>query len=307
MQPKWIQEISRFNKVKNFFLLYGNIYDVFAYDINSNTITLPLDKYIEKYLVEKEAYSFVVKYEPLFGFYGLNTEFQSKDITLESAYKTIEDILSNREGSCVLIDFTSRLKDIAGRDLEEFLYKLFRLSYKLTPKMVDNTPKYNLLTFLVDKENDLPAWFSIDNQNLKSIAIAKPDEQERDAIASNVLKLFDDYDSLTEQKQKEIKMFFVTQTSGMFAREIVSIVTLALRDNLQAAQISEAIRRYKVGISENQWAKIDKDRLKNAKEIISQRVIGQEVAVSKAVRSIKRAFFNLSGAQYSRYSRSLSD
>jgi ATP-dependent Clp protease ATP-binding subunit ClpA len=168
--------------------------------------------------------------------------------------------------------------------------------------MVGGVPKYNQIIFLVEKENDLPAWFTLDNLILKSIAIAKPDEREREIIAKNVLKMFEDFDSLSSEKQHEVTNFFVTQTSGMFAKEIVSIVTLALREDLSATEISEAVRRYKVGISENPWAKINKERLKNANEIISQRVIGQDKAVNKAVRSIKRAFFNLSGAQYSRYS-----
>lgn len=301
-QPKWIQEISRFNKVKNGFILYGNIYDVYPYDTGNGIVTLSLDRYISRFLTEKESYNLVVKYEPLFGFSGLNKEFEQKDITLESAYETIEKLLLNENGSCVVVDFTSRLQDIAGRDLNEFLYKLFRLSYTLTPKMVGDIPKFNQIIFLVEKENDLPAWFTLENLNIKSIAIAKPDELQREHISKNILEIFKDYDSLEDKKQKEIQSYFVTQTSGMYAREIVSIVTLALREGLSATEISEAVRRYKVGISENPWAKINKERLKNAKKIISQRVIGQEKAVSKAVRSIKRAFFNLSGAQYSRYS-----
>ena len=301
-QAKWIQEISRFNKVKNGFILYGNIYDVYPYDTGNGIVTLSLDRYISRFLTEKESYNLVVKYEPLFGFSGLNKEFEQKDITLESAYETIEKLLLNENGSCVVVDFTSRLQDIAGRDLNEFLYKLFRLSYTLTPKMVGDIPKFNQIIFLVEKENDLPAWFTLENLNIKSIAIAKPDELQREHISKNILEIFKDYDSLEDKKQKEIQSYFVTQTSGMYAREIVSIVTLALREGLSATEISEAVRRYKVGISENPWAKINKERLKNAKKIISQRVIGQEKAVSKAVRSIKRAFFNLSGAQYSRYS-----
>jgi len=300
--PKWIKEISRFNNVKNGFILYGNIYDVFAYSTDENIITLPIDKYLNKFFTEEESYETVVKYEPLFGFSGINKEFDKKDITLSSAYKSIEKLLMEENGSCIIVDFTSRLQDIAGRDLNEFLYKLFRLSYKLTPKMVGGIPKHNQLIFLVDKENDLPAWFAMENMNLKSIAIAKPDEREREIISANVLKLFQDFGSLSTEKQKEVTNYFVTQTSGMFAREIVSIVTLALREELSATEISEAVRRYKVGVSENPWAKINKERLRNANEIIGQRVIGQEKAVNKAVRSIKRAFFNLSGAQYSRYS-----
>jgi len=302
MHPKWIKEISRFDKVKNSFILYGNIYDIFAYETEDRTTTLPLNRYLGRFLTEEEGYERVVKYEPLYGFSGIGHDFEKRDATLSSAYETIEGMLNEESGCCVVVDFTSRLPDIAGRDLNEFLYRLFRLSYSQTPKMIGGVPRYNLLILLVEKENDLPAWFSLDNLNLKSIAIAKPDERERAIVANSVLKMFGDFPGLSDEKRREVEGFFVSQTSGMHAREIVSIVTLALREGLNATEIAEAVRRYKVGVTENPWAKIDPERLANARETISRRVIGQEVAVEKAVRSIKRAFFNLSGAQYSRYS-----
>ena len=287
--PKWIKELSRFCKVKNSFLFSVNIYDSFYYE-NS---FLSLDKYLEKYLIEKEEYTTILKYEPLFGF--------GKNETLKSAYELIEEKV-DESGVCVIFNFTSRLKDIASRDIEEFFYKIFRLSQKQTPKMLNSIPKYNLFLFLIEKENDIPAWYLLENIYLKSIIIPKPDELERKIIADNILKLFGDFENLDNHKKDEIKKIFITQTSNMNTKDIISIITLALRENLKATQISEAIRRYKVGIVENPWSKIDKDRLKNSKEFISKRVIGQEEAVDKAVDIIKRAFFNLSGVQFSRYS-----
>jgi hypothetical protein len=72
MHPKWIKEISRFNKVKTSFVLYGNIYDVFAYDTTENIMTLPIDRYLSKFMIEEESFGLVGKYEPLFGFSGVN-------------------------------------------------------------------------------------------------------------------------------------------------------------------------------------------------------------------------------------------
>jgi len=64
----------------------------------------------------------------------------------------------------------------------------------------------------------------------------------------------------------------------------------------------EKRQEYKVGVSENPWAKIDKDRLNNAEEFLNSRVMGQEKAVKQAATILRRAFFNLSGSQFSRYS-----
>jgi ATP-dependent Clp protease ATP-binding subunit ClpA len=299
---KWIKEIARYSKVKNTFVLYGNIYDIYGYESEGRVLPLGMDKFLSRYLREKEGYKKIVKFDPLFGFEGIDFDYKKQDIILENAYNTIKELFKE-EGVCIVLNFASRLQDIANNDFITFLYKLFRDSMNATPKMVNNEPKYNLLIFLIEKENDLPSWFYMNNLSLRTIAVAKPNDIQREHIASHILNtFFNDYKELDKQKQKEILDFFVSQTSGMYAKEIISIATLGLRENLKSTQISEAIRRYKIGILENPWANINKGKIKKADDIIKKRVIGQDEAVKKAVKIIKRAFYNLSGAQFSRYS-----
>jgi len=298
---KWIKEISRYSKVKNTFVLYGNIYDIYGYESEEKVLPLGMDKFLSRYLREKEGYKKVIKYEPLFGFVGIDFDYDKRAIVLEDAYKTITELF-NEDGVCVVLNFASRLQDIANNDFISFMYKIFKYSLNATPKMTGNEPKHNLLIFLIEKENDLPSWFFMNNLSLKSIAVAKPNDIQREQIASHILNIFTDYKTLDKSKQKEILNFFVSQTAGMYAKEIISIATLGLREKLKSSQIAEAIRRYKVGVLENPWANINKEKIKKANEIIQKRVIGQDEAVDKAVKIIKRAFFNLSGAQFSRYS-----
>ena len=298
---KWIKEISRYSKVKNTFVLYGNIYDIYGYESEGKVLPLGMDKFLSRYLREKEGYKKVIKYEPLFGFVGIDFDYDKRAIVLEDAYKTITELF-NEDGVCVVLNFASRLQDIANNDFISFMYKIFKYSLNATPKMTGNEPKHNLLIFLIEKENDLPSWFFMNNLSLKSIAVAKPNDIQREQIASHILNIFTDYKTLDKSKQKEILNFFVSQTAGMYAKEIISIATLGLREKLKSSQIAEAIRRYKVGVLENPWANINKEKIKKANEIIQKRVIGQDEAVDKAVKIIKRAFFNLSGAQFSRYS-----
>jgi len=298
---KWIKEISRYLKVKNSFILYGNIYDIYGYESDEKVLPLSMDRFLSRYLKEKEGYKKIIKYEPLFGFEGIDFEYSKKVIVLDDVYKTIEELFKE-EGVCVILNFSSRLQEIAHNDFTSFMYKMFKYSLNATPKMIGNEPKHNLLMFLIEKENDIPSWFFMNNLSLKSIAVAKPNDTQREKIASHILNIFSDYKDLSEPKQKEILDFFVSQTAGMYAKEIISIATLGLREKLKSTQIAEAIRRYKVGVLENPWANINKDKIKKANDIIQKRVIGQKEAVDKSIKVIKRAFFNLSGAQFSRYS-----
>jgi hypothetical protein len=290
--PKWAKEIVRFFVVKSQYILYGNIYDVYPYYGNGNekSYTLPLKNYLSVLLSDYGEYNLIVLFEPLFGFTLLKgdenifkniTGKSLKDtvkITLTVAYDIIEALTNNKEThSAVIIDFASRLNDISEKDLNEFLYKSFRLSINIVPRLINNEkyPKYNLLFFLVEKENDLPAWYSLENPKIKSLAIPKPNSTIRESVAYQALNLFADFKDLPDNKRIEIVNTFVDQTSGMMADEIVSIVQLALEENLMALEISEAVRRYKIGITENQWAKINRDKLKNAEDIIKLRVKGQ--------------------------------
>lgn len=298
---KWIKEIARYSKVKNSFVLYGNIYDIYGYESEGKVLPLGMDKFLSRYLREKEGYKKVVKYDPLFGFEGIDFDYKNSTILLDDVYKTIQELFKE-DGVCVILNFSSRLQDIANNDFVSFMYKLFKYSLNSSPKMVENEPKYNLLIFLIEKENDLPSWFYMNNLSLKSIAVAKPSDIQREHIASYILNIFSDYKELNREKQKEILDFLVSQTAGMYAKEIISIATLGLREKLKSTQIAEAIRRYKVGVLENPWANINKEKIKKANEIIQKRVIGQDEAIDKAIKIIKRAFFNLSGAQFSRYS-----
>jgi len=323
--PKWAKEFLRFLSVQQQFLIYGNIYDFYPYydkQINS-FLAKSLTDYIGE-LLENSGYELVISYEPLYGFYiikgekdvlsklGIKSE-KTKDnkdfikvIPLMSAYDIIEKIVYFKEvNSAILLNFSSRMKDIScNRDLNDFLYKTFKLSLSTNPVKGNNEfPLFNVVIFILDRDTDFPPWYLSGNPRIRSIPIPKPDIEIRRWLASSVMKGFEDYNNQEETKQKEIVEILVDQTSGMFGREIISIVSLAKRENLSALEINEAIRRYKVGVTDNPWAKVDREKLLNAEKILSKRVIGQEKAVKKSVSILRRAFFNLSGTQYSKYSQ----
>jgi ATP-dependent Clp protease ATP-binding subunit ClpA len=301
--PKWVKEISRFCKVKSGFVLTGNIYDSYLYD---DYLIESLEEYLKEILTEKEKYKKIVLYEPFVGFKGLNFKYKEKAESLEFAYdilkKLFEESEEKTEPISIIINYASRIKDIQ-RDQEIFFYKIFRLLKNASPLLFeDQITRYNLLFFIAEKENDLPAWFTIDNYFVKSLSIPKPFETDRKKVAEVILDLFfNDFKELEENKKQEILKTFVSQTSGLHTKDISAIAQLGKEERLSSIEILEAIRRYKIGVSENLWATIDKEKIKNAKELLKKRIKGQEKAIIAAARSMKRAFFNLSGAQFSKY------
>jgi ATP-dependent Clp protease ATP-binding subunit ClpA len=289
--PKWIKEISRFCKVKNSFVLTGNIYDEYLYDRLYN-----LESYLNAFLTEKEHYKKVVLYEPWGKFKGLGnfkyTEPQNGETSLDDAYKIIEKLFKEtkekKEPISIIVNYSSRMKDLSKKEQDKFFYKIFKLLKNSTPILFeDNVMRYNLLIFVAEKENDLPVWFTLDNYLVKILPIPKPFEVDRKKIAEFVLNFFPDYKDLDENKKSEILKTFVSQTSGLHTKDIKAIVQLGKEEKLGSVEILEAIRRYKIGVSENLWATIDKEKIKNAENILRGRVKGQEKAISLAARSIR--------------------
>ena len=163
-------------------------------------------------------------------------------------------------------------------------------------------PKYNLVIWILDKENDIVPWFSLDNPRLKSIPIPKPDFNIRKVVIEILSKVAYGYKTVPEEKREDLILDFVDQTNGLFANEIVSIVSLSRKEKIEFLKISDAIKRYKLGITENPWGKINKKKVQEAENNISTRVKGQKHAIRKTADIIKRGIYNLSSAHASKSS-----
>ena len=316
--PKWAYEIKRFITVKPQFLIWGNIYDVYPKEKDGIIITYRLTNYLTDLLAD-ESYSTVVLYEPIKGFTVLEgnpdeinavigrtlTKDKPTECSLTDAIAIIEKLIQTSSiNVSVILDFASRLPAIYSEEIDEFFYGLFRLCQNAEPKLSKGTdnPRYNAIFWLFDKENDMPAWYLVENSKLKSISLPKPDYTIRKVIVEALSKNILGYTETETKKQNECTSTFIDQTSGLHSHEIVSIVSLAMKEKVQFIEIAEAIRSYKIGTVENPWSKLDPTKIEHAEEILGKRVFGQIIAIKKASDIIKRSAFNLSGSQYSRFS-----
>jgi flagellar biosynthesis GTPase FlhF len=279
--------------------------------------TMRLTDYLSTILYDQEGYELVVLFEPVFGFKklkGSDEVFKKyiKDSTdkegfvkavLFRAYEAIENMVNSKEHYiAIIINFASRLPEVSQNDINEFLYKMFRLSFLSTPKIISNNPnpKYNPVFILIDKETDLPTWYTLDNPKVKIVTVPKPDNISRKIVIETLIKRLDKYNELIsdEKKYKEIIDLFIDQTYKMYNNEIISIVSLAKKEGIDVYNVNEAIRRYKVGVIDNPWAKLSIDDIINAEEILKRRVKGQDKAIKRAAEILRRSFFNLSGSQF---------
>lgn len=317
---KWIKELKKLFATNSQFLLWGNIYDIYPIETSNGLKPLKLNYYLSEILAEED-YSLVLYFEPIYGLsllHGDEEKFKiatgedyQKDKPLEMSMSKFADLLEKIDNQknisvATIFNFTSRIKEqfCCPKQTSEFYYKVFRLLQNSTPKKTNNSQyvKYNPLIFLFDKENDIPAWYTTDNPKIKSIHIPKPDFYVRESIIKQLSKRIKGYDELDEKVLKLNENLFTDETNGLYVSEILSIISLAVKEGLEFINIGQAINMYKLGIVENEWAKISIDKLKESETILERRVIGQKNAILKVSDILKRAYYNLSGSQYSKNS-----
>ena len=324
-RPKWAREIERFLPIKPQFLLCGNVHDVFPAEISHCIVTLNLTDYLCEMLKNK-GYALIVLYEPLIGFTLLHGEqsffnqLTGENITentpfpasLERAAEIAAAMTESGNGhTALLLRFASRMKDLCEKDTDPFFYRLFRLSLNATPKIIRSDvssdevilPLFNPIFWIMDKENDLPPWYVLDNPRVRVLPVPRPDNAIRSCLVEAVSPKIAGFHDLDERSRQTNLNLFKDQTTGLLAGEIAAIAQMAHRERLSFGQIGDAIRRYKLGIQENMWEKLDGEKIATAESFLNSRVMGQTTAIRHAADILKRSRFNLSGAQFSRYSQ----
>ncbi|MDR3279573.1 MAG: AAA family ATPase [Synergistaceae bacterium] len=323
-KPKWALEIERFIPIKSQFLLYGNVNDVYPSELAGGTATLGMADYLTE-LLKNHGYAVIAKFEPISGFSLLfgDTKLYERVVgekpdrdgyipcKLDRASDIISRMASSAEGhAAVILRFASRVEDLFDEtDVETFFYRMFRLAMDTSPRLSpedsrdDPRPLYNPVFWIMDKENDLPPWYILDNPRVRVLPVPRPDNTIRNCVVEAVSPKISGYGELSEEARVENLAIYRDQTTGLLAGEIAAIAQMARHENIPFSQISDAIRRYKLGIQENMWEKLDSAKIKGAEQFLNSRVMGQGAAVRHASDILKRSRFNLSGAQFSRHSQ----
>lgn len=313
-KPRWLRDLLRFIPLKSQFVLFGNVRDLQASEIAPNIITpLPFNQTLYNSLYEV-GYVHIITYTPLAGFQWVANPTQSLQdgamlmqqlgltVTGDRASGNIDSLNSVLEKwqtitgqpIALCIDFASCL--LSHRDnLTPAEHSLFTRALvtshqaKARPGGEHNQPFFNSVFWVVEKETDLPDWFTVNNPRIRAIPVAKPDSQIRRALAPNLLVSLAGFSSLIENEKESLLNDFIDETEGLLLLDLVAIVQLARIEEVEITRISDAVRRYKVGITEDPWQKIDKQKIRNAPQVIQRRVKGQQHAVTHLLDVIKRA------------------
>lgn len=313
-KPRWMRDLVRFLPLKSQFVLSGNIRDLQACEVASQVITPQTFELTLYRALRDVGYSQVLIWNPLLGFYGLQTPdlpavnidklLQQIGLTPEEGRAAAGiDLLGNAlekfvnlndEPIALIIDFASQLT-IRADNLSAAEHQLFTralvLSHQVNtrPAGANRTPFFNTVLWLVEKEGDLPDWLLVNNPRIRHIPVSKPDSASRRALASALIKGIPGSQQTSPELLAKAESTFVNSTEGMLLLDMNAITTLARVEKLTINDITDAVRRYKVGVTEDPWQKIDREKIVQADEYVYKRVKGQNHAVVHMLDIIKRA------------------
>lgn len=313
-KPRWLKDLQRFLPLKSQFVLTGNIRDLQTVETAPGAIAaVPLITLLATELAAA-GYVHVLAYEPTSGFriaeplsgapiggdalmsrVGLTPANVIAPAGPDLLASTLERIVSLAEGPIALIiDFASRLI-VRNEFLQPQEHQLFLraqvLSHTARPRPMgaQRAPFFNSIIWIADKEGDLPDWFLLNNARLRHIPIAKPDYRMRKSLARVLVKTMAGGAGVGPDALSSAADAFVDMTDGLLLTDLNSIAQLGRSEGVTFDRISDAVRRYKVGVTEDPWRMIDRRKIETAPDYIRDRVKGQDHAITHVLDIVKRA------------------
>ncbi|MBC2656292.1 ATP-dependent Clp protease ATP-binding subunit [Pseudomonas sp. MSSRFD41] len=312
--PRWMRDLVRFLPLKSQFVLSGNIRDLQASEVAPGTVTaLSFNQALGDTLLAA-GYAHVLTWDPVTGMRAIGkadsdpaagqTLLKELGLTpVDGAAPAGPDLLAatvqrlvNRAGPpiALVIDFASRLV-VRNDSLSAAEHQLFTQALvhshqaRSRPLPELRKPFFNTLLWLVEKEGDLPDWLLVDNPRLRHIPVSRPDQLTRRALAPALLKSLAGSQEASEDSTREAVDAFVQNTEGLLLLDLSAIAQLARVEGVAMEQIADAVRRYKIGVTEDPWLRIDRQQIRQADERVHQRVKGQDHAVTHMLDIVKRA------------------
>lgn len=335
---KWHKELGIFCRIKPLIIVEGNVLDVYQFPVDGSTpkgSILRLPEYLHHYFMDL-GYKTIVFFNSMQGFYNscdeshiqafaeltqarlegnfIRSDFKGKSNSATSLVRTA--VSQNKQPIAIIMNLASRYitspDNIDQAEVDSFTNLLLASMEGKDVRTPNGTLK-NLVIMIVNKVNDVPAWFYLDNPNVKTISIGTPAKEEREALIKGenfssffAADVFDEDYPYYEKHPDELEKIqdrFIGLTEGFSFTEINGLRRLCKNEKAHIRQMSSVIDLYRYGIKENPWDSLDVKELKTAKEDFQRRVKGQDFAIVKTLDVVKRAVTGMAGLQSSSHAK----
>ncbi|MCB1227107.1 MAG: ATP-dependent Clp protease ATP-binding subunit [Verrucomicrobiales bacterium] len=314
LRPRWLLDLIRFLPLRSQFVLSGNVRDQYPEEMQGGMVVpMPLVSYLGTEL-QKEGMAHFLAFDPAQGFSvprlprldaAAEREFFTKLLGLTWAengcsaasserFFEVLEVVARHPGEPIVLfaDFASRLvirADLPSESEQRGFTRALVLSHQSLPRPIgpEGKPFFNPVLWIVDKEGDLPDWFQLGNPKMRHIPVPAPDHRLRRLVTKNLAATLKG--DLAEDQVEGCVDTFVESTEGLLVSDLVGIAQLCRSEGLKLAEIGEGVRRYKLGVTEDPWKKVNREKLAQAETLIRRRVKGQVQAVTHMLDLVKRA------------------
>ena len=319
--PRWLRQLAQYLPICSQFVVEGNIRDVHLIRSEDGLLLQPIVNCLWELLRQRGCEGLLI-YDRVSGIRvfpddrrqlierklgsGLGRQRRNEPQPLETLQRRLYELSASRELSCaVVIDYASRLAR-SPSELDDGEYDFFSACQKLADTTHElRRPEggrlvFNPVVWLVDRASHLPAWFVVGNDRIRTVVADQPDQQVRLAVAERLARDLPGVDAMSEQERSHAVDVFASLTSGLTVRAMMQIRTLARSQDVPFAQIGDAVRSFRVGITDNPWRQTYLyDRIRSGESEITKSVKGQAQAVQKTLDILKRSVTGLTAAQAS--------
>ena len=318
--PRWLRQLAQYLPICSQFVVEGNIRDVHLVRSADGLLLQPVINCLWELLRERGCEAILV-YDRVAGLSVFPSERQpdieqklnslgnaasDDEHPLEVLSRQLLEVSGSRELCCAfVIDYASRLVP-SMEHLEEVEYQFFVACQKLADATQELRPPqagtlaFNPIIWLADQANDLPAWFVVGNDRIRTVVADMPDQQARLAVAERLARDLPGVTEMGEQERAKAIDTFASLTDGLTVRAMMQVHTVARSQDLPFGQIADAVRSYRVGIADNPWRQSYLyERIQGGEAEITKSVKGQARAVRQTLDILKRSVTGLTAAQSS--------
>ncbi|HUF61053.1 MAG TPA: AAA family ATPase [Verrucomicrobiales bacterium] len=313
-RPRWLRDLIRFLPLRSQFVLSGNVRDQYPVEVRQGTVApMPLVSCLGMEL-RREGMAHFLVFDPAQGFsvplvHGLDPQVErdffanllgltwaenGRAAASSARFFELLEVIVRHTGEPIVLlaDFASRLlirADLPSEAEQRGFTRALVLSHQVLPRPLgpEGRPFFNPVIWIVDKEGDLPDWFLLGNPKMRHIPVPSPDHGVRRLVAENLAATLKG--NLAEEQVARLVDTFVEATEGLLVSDLVGIAQLCRSEGLALAEIGEGVRRYKLGVTEDPWKKVNREKLSQAESLIRRRVKGQAQAVTHMLDLVKRA------------------
>lgn len=337
---KWQRELFSFKGIKSTFMIEGNINDIYPVHNDDDSFFCNLNELLKEIFEDSGSASSydLIFCDPLFRFSDPpNPNVRGAALELAKSYQELakqesedrektsgglsgsgvtqfSDIIRTaitRYGSssnsekpiAVIIDFASRFISSPDHLNSDETNIFLNLLYATKNAAIVNE-SVKTIVLIVDKYNDVPVWFYLNNPNVRTISIPNPDRATREAFLEDFISNVSEDEMfkkliIEDVEMKALRKKLIDITEGMKLKELEEVLLLYKKSKIPVHEICDAISIYKFGFKENKWETMRDAMSEDIALDIQKRVKGQEQAVEKISRIIKRSVSGLSGMQHS--------